>query len=137
MEEAHGRIATTSPKIRTGSDLVEANTESEDPNRRRHAASIPITDTAAEPISWNNSFELEPIPHPPEQNAEVSTIAAKVSRSRRRGLFAQTTFLAEIEDAYQFPCKTKWFIVMVVAYAAAAAPLGSTILFRMSKSISL
>jgi hypothetical protein len=55
-----------------------------------------------------------------------------VPRTERRGLFSQFTLIAEIEDAKSYPRKTKWFITSVVGLAAMAAPMGSTIFFRMS-----
>lgn len=134
MEEVHGKPATISPKIGTESNLSKGNPEIETPSQRRPTSS---TDLAIESISGHSSSKPEPTTDPPERTLEVSKIAVKVPRNRRRGLFAQLTFLAEIEDAYEFPHKTKWFIVGVVAYAAAAAPLGSAIIFRVSQSISL
>jgi hypothetical protein len=132
MEEVDGRTATSSQKTRAGSDLPEVRTANGEANSRRHITSTLTPDTAVEPIPANNSIELRPTSHAPEQNAEVPSIPVKVPRSRRRGLFAQATILAEIEDPYQYSYKTKWFIVVVVAYAAAAAPMGSAILFRMA-----
>ncbi|KAJ9256782.1 hypothetical protein DTO207G8_2385 [Paecilomyces variotii] len=52
-----------------------------------------------------------------------------VPRSRRRGLFAQFTLLAEVENPKTYPRRTKWFITFIVAVAAAAAPMGSSIFF--------
>lgn len=54
----------------------------------------------------------------------------KVPRHKRHGLFRQFTILAEVEEPKDYPNKTKWFITFVVAMAAVAAPLGSTIIFR-------
>lgn len=53
-----------------------------------------------------------------------------VPRSKRRGLFAQFTLLAEVENPKTYPRRTKWFITFIVAVAAAAAPMGSSIFFR-------
>lgn len=55
---------------------------------------------------------------------------AVVPRSKRRGLFGQFTLLAEVENPKTYPRKIKWFITFIVAVAAAAAPLGSSIFFR-------
>ena len=56
----------------------------------------------------------------------------KVPRSKRRGLFGRFAILAEIEEPKHYPRTTKWYITFVVALAAVAAPLGSTIIFRMA-----
>lgn len=57
-----------------------------------------------------------------------------VPRLKRRGLFGQLSLLAEVENPKVYPRKTKWFITFVVAVAGAAAPMGSSIFFRKSKS---
>lgn len=54
----------------------------------------------------------------------------KVPRAKRRGLFARFTILAEVEEPKHYPRGTKWFITFIVALAAIAAPLGSTIILR-------
>lgn len=54
----------------------------------------------------------------------------KVRRSERRGLFGRFTLLAEVEEPKHYSRTTKWFITFVIAVAAAAAPLGSAILYR-------
>ena len=56
----------------------------------------------------------------------------KVPRSQRRGLFGRFAILAEIEEPKHYSRRVKWYITFVVALAAIAAPLGSTILFRMT-----
>lgn len=53
-----------------------------------------------------------------------------VPRSKRRGLFGQLTFLAEVENPKTFPRNRKWFITFIVAVAGATAPMGSSIFFR-------
>ena len=53
-----------------------------------------------------------------------------VPRMKRRGLFGQITFLAEIENSKTFPRRTKWFITFIVGLAGAAAPMGSSIFYR-------
>ena len=88
------------------------------------------THIVVDPVS--NSLELESRSHRPSRNAPTPEIAVEVPRSKRRGLFACATMLAEIKDPYQYSYKTKWFIVFIVAYARAAAPMGSAIFFRRS-----
>ena len=54
----------------------------------------------------------------------------KIHRSKRRGLFGRFTIVAEVEEPKSYHRRTKWFITFVIALAAAAAPLGSSIIFR-------
>ena len=61
----------------------------------------------------------------------------KVPRSKRRGLFGRFAILAEVEEPKQYSRTTKWYITFVVALAAVAAPLGSTIIFRMASDESM
>ncbi len=56
----------------------------------------------------------------------------KVPRSERRGLFARFSVMAEVTDPYDYKNSSKWFITFLVAIAAAAAPVGSAIILRMS-----
>ena len=61
----------------------------------------------------------------------------KVPRSKRRGLFGRFAILAEVEEPKDYSRTTKWYITFVVALAAVAAPLGSTIIFRMTPDESM
>ena len=61
----------------------------------------------------------------------------KVPRSKRRGLFGRFAILAEVEEPKHYSRSTKWYITFVVALAAVAAPLGSTIIFRMTPDESM
>lgn len=67
---------------------------------------------------------------PVTRTTSVERVAVKVPRSKRRGLFGTLTILAEVEDPKGYSRKVKWFITFIVAFAAAAAPLGSAIFFR-------
>lgn len=67
---------------------------------------------------------------PTQQATSIYEEPIPVPRSRRRGLFAQFTLLAEVENPKTYPRRTKWFITFIVAVAAAAAPMGSSIFFR-------
>jgi len=53
-----------------------------------------------------------------------------VPRSKRRGLLGRLSIIPEVERPYDYRNKTKWLITMIVALAAAAAPLGSAIFYR-------
>lgn len=72
--------------------------------------------------------------HIPSWISQASTLQAEqavaVERSKRRGLFGRLTLLAEVEEPKNYPRKTKWFITFVVAVAAMAAPMGSSIFYR-------
>ncbi|KAH8701892.1 putative MFS multidrug resistance transporter [Talaromyces proteolyticus] len=50
-----------------------------------------------------------------------------IPRLKRRGLFAQLAVLPEVENPKTYPRRTKWFLTIVVALAAAAAPIGTSI----------
>jgi len=67
---------------------------------------------------------------PDPDAVSIAPPPVKVPRSQRRGLFGRITILAEVEEPKNYPRRTKWFITCVIALAAAAAPLGSTIFFR-------
>lgn len=56
----------------------------------------------------------------------------KVPRSKRRGLFGRCTIVAEVQEPKHYSRRIKWYITFVVALAAVAAPMGSTIIFRMT-----
>lgn len=56
--------------------------------------------------------------------------AVKVPRSRRRGLLGRFSLVAEVQNPYDYSNKLKWFVTFIVAFAAAAAPMGSSIFFR-------
>ncbi|KAJ9351777.1 hypothetical protein DTO027B9_6153 [Paecilomyces variotii] len=66
---------------------------------------------------------------PTQRATSIHEEPIPVPRSRRRGLFAQFTLLAEVENPKTYPRRTKWFITFIVAVAAAAAPMGSSIFF--------
>ncbi|OLN85873.1 MFS antiporter QDR3-like protein 2 [Colletotrichum chlorophyti] len=53
-----------------------------------------------------------------------------VSRSKRRGLFAQLAAIPEVENPYDYTNKTKWTITLIIALAAAVSPMGSSIFYQ-------
>lgn len=69
------------------------------------------------------------------RNVDTNPAPVKVPRSQRRGLFGRFIVFAEVEEPKHYPRRTKWLITFVVALAAAAAPLGSNIIFRESRSL--
>ncbi|KAH8652360.1 major facilitator superfamily transporter multidrug resistance [Xylariales sp. PMI_506] len=59
-----------------------------------------------------------------------------VPRTKRRGLFAQLAMIPEVDRPYDYSNKTKWTITVIVAMAAAAAPMGSAIFYPALPEIS-
>ncbi|KAJ9611149.1 hypothetical protein H2200_004332 [Cladophialophora chaetospira] len=59
----------------------------------------------------------------------------KVPRSKRRGLFARFAVVAEVTDPYDYKNSAKWFITLLVAIAAAAAPVGSAIILQVARTL--
>lgn len=52
-----------------------------------------------------------------------------VPRSQRRGLLAKLAVIPEVQRPYDYSNRTKWTITLIVAVAAAAAPMGSAIFY--------
>lgn len=63
-------------------------------------------------------------------SAEIDLDQLVVPKSERRGPFAQCTLILEARNPKAYPRRLKWCITYIVAVAAAAAPMGSTIFFR-------
>ena len=99
-----------------------------------------ITDVKHAHDSISQASDDTPVIEGKDEEAPVCSISSNdeqelpkvVPRLKRRGLFGQLTFLAEVENPKIYPRKTKWFITFVVAVAGAAAPMGSSIFFRKS-----
>jgi hypothetical protein len=87
----------------------------------------PKQDAATAPASGKVDVEAQV---PDADAVSILPPPVKVPRSQRRGLFAGLTILAEVEEPKHYSRRTKWSITCVIALAAAAAPLGSTIFFR-------
>ena len=54
----------------------------------------------------------------------------KVPLSARSGLFGRLSLLYEVEDPKGYPRNIKWLITFIIALAAVAAPMGSSIILR-------
>jgi multidrug resistance protein len=72
-------------------------------------------------------------PHRSRSRAQSSTRSIRkdaviVPRGERRGLFAKLAVIAEVTEPHDYTNKRKWMITFVVAVAAAAAPMGSSII---------
>ncbi|KAL1999393.1 hypothetical protein VTN02DRAFT_4584 [Thermoascus thermophilus] len=100
---------------------------------RNYSRSLSERSSSIHPVTEDKSPEEAFPSFQPETEGEAPTV---VPRSKRRGLFGQFTLLAEVEDPKTYPRKTKWFITFVVAVAAAAAPLGSSIFFPSLSQVS-
>ncbi len=53
-----------------------------------------------------------------------------VPRHKRRGLLGRLALIPEVDRPYDYKTSTKWLITLIVALAAAAAPIGSAIFLR-------
>ncbi|KAJ9646955.1 uncharacterized protein PV06_04209 [Exophiala oligosperma] len=60
----------------------------------------------------------------------------KVPRSKRRGLFSRFAIVAEVTQPFDYKDSTKWFITFIVAVAAAAAPIGSSIILPTLEDVA-
>jgi len=60
----------------------------------------------------------------------ASRTLSVVPRSKRRGLLARFACIPEVEKPYEYSTGRKWLITALVALAAVAAPMGSSIFFR-------
>lgn len=111
--------------------MPEKHIQNEGTTSREPITSQTTANNGIDPGSVGNSIELQPTSQSRQENAQSSHRVVKVPRSERRGLFARAGFLAEVKDPCRYPYRTKWFITFLVAYAAAAGPLGSAIFFRL------
>jgi hypothetical protein len=88
--------------------------------------------------SQSSSDTIEPAPleeqSPQRSKSRSSSVRSRplsiIPRSKRRGLLARLTVVPEVERPYEYKRSTKWLITFLVALAAAAAPMGSSIFFR-------
>lgn len=53
-----------------------------------------------------------------------------IPRSKRRGLLGSLTLVPEVSNPHDYKRSTKWGLVCIIALATAAAPLGSTVVYR-------
>jgi multidrug resistance protein len=81
-----------------------------------------------------------------EGESESESYPPIVPRSQRRGLLGRFTVIPEVYEPTRYPRRTKWTLTIIVALAAAAAPMGSATLmpaltdvardFKVSESIT-
>lgn len=91
------------------------------------------------------SSTIEPAPAeqgPPSRSKSRSSSVRShqlvvIPLSKRRGLLARLALIVpEVERPYDYKNSTKWFLTMIVALAAAAAPMGSAIFLREISPLS-
>jgi hypothetical protein len=90
-------------------------------------------------------LEASPPRQKPPISRQISRISTKlnakypgiVSRRKRRGLLSHLTIVPEVEDPYQYPRSTKWFITFIIGLAAMASPIGSAIIMPSLTPISI
>lgn len=105
-----------------------------DSHHSRNASSIdkieetPLEDDEEEPQNLEHAKS--------KTSSTKSRTIIKVPRSKRRGLFARFCLTAEVEDPYLLHRGSKWLITLVVALAAVAAPMGSSIFYPSLAEIS-
>ena len=63
----------------------------------------------------------------PASVLSADCVAIKVPRLERRGLFANLSLIPEVDNPYNWPNSTKWWVTFIVGVAAAAAPMGSAV----------
>ena len=88
--------------------------------------------------SHPSSDSIEPIPEEkePAQRSKSKTSSVRsrplsiVARHKRRGLLARFALIPEVDRPYDYKRSTKWLITLIIALAAAAAPIGSAIMMR-------
>jgi hypothetical protein len=88
--------------------------------------------------SQSSGDSIEPVPvqqeTPTSSNPKPASVGSRtlsiVPSSKRRGLLGRLSIIPEVDRPYDYANTTKWLITLVVALAAAAAPLGSAIFFR-------
>jgi hypothetical protein len=112
-----------------GDGLKELDYESPvdgDSEQSRRASSLDIIEAA--PVGATQ--------HSSRAKSQSSSVRSRpmsiIPRSKRRGLLGRFTIIPETERPYEYGNGTKWTITFVVALAAAAAPMGSAIFYRMS-----
>lgn len=122
-------LSTLVPSISLGSQMPII--DGQDTMEMSHASSLSPQSSAATIAHERKDEESEQPPRLPRHSTEIGPPIA-IPRLKRRGLFGQVALVAEVEDPRTYSRHMKWFISFVVALAAIATPLGSSIFFRKS-----
>ncbi|KAK8152963.1 major facilitator superfamily domain-containing protein [Phyllosticta citrichinensis] len=104
----------TESTSKEGHDLEAA----EEQPHRSSSSSVSDRDDAAAPDVQRSTTRSSAVSWPP----------TTVPRKERRGLLANLSLIPEVTDPYEYSRKIKWTITAIVAFTAAAAPMGSAIL---------
>jgi hypothetical protein len=107
---------------------VSFDNYNEDYEHSRRTPSLGSIGTIEEAAPDTHSKE----PEARSRNSSTQSRRPVIPRSKRRGLLARFAVIAEIERPQEYSRKTKWLITLLVALAAAAAPMGSAIFYRTS-----
>lgn len=100
-------------------------------NAEKDADGLSISHPSTRSISPNQAGEIKEHTRSKSRSASVRSKAVTIiPRSRRRGLLGRLALIPEVTRPPEYTRKTKWLITFIVALAAAAAPMGSAILFR-------
>ena len=105
-----------------------------------HNDAISIASSHADTISEHDEEKASAKPAPPTTLSRTTSVlpdAVIVDRKRRRGLFGRFTLIPEVENAHHYARRTKWFITVIVAFCAMAAPMGSAIVMPVLQDIAI
>ncbi|OCK86852.1 MFS general substrate transporter [Cenococcum geophilum 1.58] len=103
------------------------------PDTKEDAMSIALpTPSISSPVSDHDPSPTIPPPLP----ASMASLAVPIARGQRRGLFSSLTLIPEVTTPTSYPRRTKWIITSLIAVAAAAAPMGSSIVLPVLTDIA-
>ncbi|KAF2156468.1 MFS general substrate transporter [Myriangium duriaei CBS 260.36] len=132
VKERASDVTIPSPSLTRASIFDGPNPEPVDDRDVERAASHSSTDSHVS----HESASRPPLRPTFSRASSIRRDAVKVPRNQRRGLLARFAVLPEVTNPYDLNNKTKWTITAVVAFAAVAAPMGSTIVFPALNDIS-
>lgn len=99
----------------------------------KHTDGLSISRSLTRSIGPDQAEETnEPTRSKSQSQSVRSKAVTVIPRSKRRGLLGRLALIPEVARPPEYANKTKWLITLIVALAAAAAPMGSAILFRKS-----
>jgi hypothetical protein len=104
-----------------------------------HDDALSIASSHADTMSEHDEEKATGKPVPPATLTRTTSVlpdAVIVDRKHRRGLFGRFTLIPEVENAHHYARKTKWFITVIVAFCAMAAPMGSAIVMPVLEEIA-
>jgi multidrug resistance protein len=121
-------------------DFAKANIASNEVDiASSHNDAISIASSHADTVSEHDEEKATKKPTPPAVLSRTTSVlpdAVIVDRKSRRGLFGRFTLIPEVENAHHYARKTKWFITVIVAFCAMAAPMGSAIVMPVLQDIA-